>query len=46
MGELPFSREEYAARLARVRHGMDAAGVEVLLTTVPEKPVCTRLPSS
>jgi Xaa-Pro dipeptidase len=36
VGELPFSREEYAARLARVRHGMDAAGIDVLLTTVPE----------
>ncbi len=33
---LPFSREEYAARLARVRQGMDAAGTEVMLTTVPE----------
>jgi Xaa-Pro dipeptidase len=33
---LPFSHEEYAARLARVRQGMDAAGAEVMLTTVPE----------
>jgi Xaa-Pro aminopeptidase len=33
---LPFPREEYAARLARVRQGMDAAGTEVMLTTVPE----------
>ena len=33
---LPFSREEYAGRLARVRHGMEAAGAEVMLTTVPE----------
>ncbi|HXJ79715.1 MAG TPA: Xaa-Pro peptidase family protein [Candidatus Methylomirabilis sp.] len=33
---LPFSREEYASRLARVRHGMAAAGAEVMLTTVPE----------
>ena len=35
-GGLPFSREEYAARLARVREGMVAAGTEVMLTTVPE----------
>lgn len=34
--DLPFSREEYAGRLDRVRRRMDAAGVEVLLTTVPE----------
>ncbi len=34
--ELPFSREEYAGRLDRVRRNMDAAGVEVMLTTVPE----------
>jgi Xaa-Pro dipeptidase len=33
---LPFSLDEYAARLDRVRHRMEAAGVEVLLTTVPE----------
>lgn len=33
---LPFSHEEYAARLHRVRRRMDAAGLEVLLTTVPE----------
>jgi Xaa-Pro dipeptidase len=33
---LPFSREEYALRLAKVRRRMEAAGVEVLLTTVPE----------
>lgn len=33
---LAFSREEYAARLARVRQGMDEAGAEVMLTTVPE----------
>ena len=34
---LPFTREEYASRLAAVRRSMaDAAGVEVLLTTVPE----------
>jgi Xaa-Pro aminopeptidase len=35
-GQLPFSREEYAGRLDRVRRRMQAAGVEVLLTTVPE----------
>ena len=34
--ELPFSREEYATRLDNVRRRMEAAGVEVLLTTVPE----------
>lgn len=33
---LPFSLEEYASRLDRVRKGMDSAGVEVMLTTVPE----------
>jgi Xaa-Pro dipeptidase len=33
---LAFSREEYAARLARVRQGMEATGTEVMLTTVPE----------
>ena len=33
---LPFSREEYAARLHKVRQRMEAAGIEVLLTTVPE----------
>jgi Xaa-Pro aminopeptidase len=33
---LPFSREEYAARLDKVRRRMDAAGLDVLLTTVPE----------
>ena len=37
--ELPFSSEEYAARLARVRCGMETAGLEVLLTTVPENRV-------
>ncbi len=31
-----FSREEYDARLRGVRTRMEAAGVEVLLTTVPE----------
>jgi Xaa-Pro dipeptidase len=31
-----FSRDEYDARLGRVRTRMDAAGAEVLLTTVPE----------
>jgi Xaa-Pro dipeptidase len=34
--ELPFSREEYATRLDKVRRRMETAGVEVLLTTVPE----------
>lgn len=34
--ELPFSREEYARRLDQVRRRMDAAGVDVLLTAVPE----------
>lgn len=33
---LPFSPEEYAARLHRVRERMEGAGIEVLLTTVPE----------
>lgn len=33
---LPFSREEYASRLDKVRARMDAAGIEVMLTTVPE----------
>jgi Xaa-Pro dipeptidase len=33
---LPLSREEYGARLARVREAMAAAGTEVMLTTVPE----------
>jgi Xaa-Pro dipeptidase len=33
---LPFSRAEYATRLAGVRQRMEAAGIEVLLTTVPE----------
>ena len=33
---LPFDDEEYAARLAAVRRGMERAGVEVMLTTVPE----------
>jgi Xaa-Pro dipeptidase len=34
--ELPFSRQEYAARLEKVRRRMEATGLEVLLTTVPE----------
>ncbi len=34
--ELPFTLDEYAGRLARVRANMEAAGVEVMLTTVPE----------
>ena len=33
---LPFTDEEYAARLAAVRRNMEAAGVEVMLTAVPE----------
>src|SRR5215475_5511495 len=33
---LTFTREEYAARLVRVRERMDKAGIDVLLTTVPE----------
>ncbi len=33
---LSFSREEYADRLERVRTRMGAAGMEVMLTTVPE----------
>ena len=34
--DLPFSREEYAGRLDRVRRRMEAAKIDVLLTTVPE----------
>ena len=33
--ELPFSREEYAVRLAKVRAAMDTAGVEVLVAADP-----------
>src|SRR5215831_540691 len=33
---LTFTREEYAARLVRVRERMEKAGIDVLLTTVPE----------
>ena len=33
---LPFTDEEYAARLAAVRRNMEAAGGEVMRTTVPE----------
>jgi len=33
--ELDFSREEYAARLAKVRAAMDAAGVEVMVAADP-----------
>ena len=33
---LPFTRDEYASRLARVRARMESAGIDVLLTTVPE----------
>jgi len=34
--ELPFSRDEYASRLDKVRRRMEARGVDVLLPTVPE----------
>ncbi len=33
---LPFTDEEYAARLAAVRRNMEAADIEVMLTAVPE----------
>ena len=33
---LPFLREEYGQRLAAVCRNMEAAGLEVMLTTVPE----------
>ena len=33
---LPFTEEEYAARLAAVRRNMEAADIEVMLTAVPE----------
>lgn len=33
---LPFSHEEYATRLRKVRQRVESAGVEVMLTTVPE----------
>ena len=33
--DLPFTRAEYAARLAKTRAAMDAAGVEVLFTCDP-----------
>jgi ectoine hydrolase len=33
--ELPFTRAEYAGRLAKVRRAMEAAGVEVLFTCDP-----------
>jgi Xaa-Pro aminopeptidase len=33
---LPFSPEEYATRLRKVRQRVESAGVEVMLTTVPE----------
>jgi ectoine hydrolase len=32
---LPFTREEYASRLAKVRSAMDSAGIEVLVATDP-----------
>jgi len=32
---LPFKREEYASRLAKVRAAMEAAGIEVLIATDP-----------
>ncbi len=34
--ELPFTLEEYAARLEKVRRGMRERGIEVMLSTVPE----------
>lgn len=34
--ELPFSREEYAARLALLRTGMAESGIDVLLVTSPD----------
>ena len=33
--KLPFTRDEYAGRLAKVRSAMDQAGVEVLVATDP-----------
>jgi len=33
--DLPFTREEYAERLAKVRRAMDAAAIEVLICTDP-----------
>ena len=33
--ELPFSREEYAQRLAKVRRAMEARGIEVLVAADP-----------
>ncbi|SVA77229.1 uncharacterized protein METZ01_LOCUS130083, partial [marine metagenome] len=33
--ELPFSRDEYAARLAKVRAAMDAAGIDVMVAADP-----------
>lgn len=33
--DLPFSREEYAARLAKTRAAMEARGIELLLVTDP-----------
>ena len=33
--ELPFSREEYAQRLAKVRRAMEARGIEVLVAAEP-----------
>ena len=33
--DLPFSRAEYADRLARVRRSMEAAGIDVLVTVDP-----------
>lgn len=35
MAELPFTREEYADRLARVRGAMDRLGIEVLVSVDP-----------
>ena len=33
---LPFTDDEYAGRLDKVRRNMERAGIEVMLTTVPE----------
>ncbi|MCS5678959.1 MAG: aminopeptidase P family N-terminal domain-containing protein, partial [Acidimicrobiales bacterium] len=33
--ELPFSRDEYAVRLAKVRAAMDAAGIDVMVAADP-----------
>ena len=33
--DLPFTREEYVARLAKTRVSMDATGIELLVATDP-----------